>query len=289
MQIINQMLSKYELDSLEDRKNAIKEIIQEIVLSGLARTNFFSKAAFYGGTALRIFHGLDRFSEDLDFSLLVKDFDFNFEEYISILSNEAESLGLKLEIKEKIKSHNTNIKSVFVKAKTKEHLLIFYPNIDQDIAILHADEIIKVKFDIDINPPAYANTELKYRLLPSPYQVRVYDLPSLFAGKIDAILCRTWKNRVKGRDYYDYIFFLALEVPVNLKHLKARLVQSNYIEKDFILNRISLIELLNKKFKNVDFNETKKDVIPFVNDIRKLDLWSDDFFINITKQLRVDE
>jgi len=279
------MLEKYNPKTSEDRKNAIKEVIQEIVLSGLARTGFFAKAAFYGGTALRIFYNLERFSEDLDFSLLIPDPDFRFESLIPILRNEVESLGLKVDIEEKVKTKESNIKSVFVKGNTREHCLLFYPNRDQDIVILHSDEIIKVKFEIDIDPPLYANTEMKYRLLPSPYQVRVFDLPSLFAGKIDAVLRRNWRTRVKGRDFYDYLYFLSLNVPVNLRHLKARLVQSDFIEVSFILNRSSLIELLVTRFETIDFAEAKRDVLPFVKDIHKLDMWSSDFFMNITKDL----
>lgn len=287
MKIIEQMLQKYQFKTIEERKNAIKEIIQEIVLSGLGRTNFFTKAAFYGGTALRIFYGLNRFSEDLDFTLLVSDFSFKFDDYISVLNDEVESLGLKLDIKEKIKQEETNIKSVFLKGNTKEHFLVFYPNINDEASILHADEKIKVKFEIDINPPKYATTEIKNRLLPSPYQVRVYDLPSLFAGKIDALLSRSWKNRVKGRDFYDYVFFLAMDVPVNIKHLKDRLVQSKYIDYSFDLNQLSLIKLLNNKFKMVDYNEAKRDVIPFIKNIKEIELWSSEFFIDITRDIKI--
>jgi len=289
MQIIDQMLKKYNISTLEDKKHAIKEIIQEIVLAGLSRANFFSKAAFYGGTALRIFYNLDRFSEDLDFSLLVSDPNFTFDTFIPVLRDEVESLGLKLEIEEKIKTQESSIKSVFLRGNTKEHFLLFYPNMGQDLSLLHSDEKIKVKFEIDINPPSYATTEMKYRLLPSPYQVRLYDLPSLFAGKIDAVLRRNWKTRVKGRDFYDYIYFLAMDVPVNIKHLKARLLQSEFIDSDFILERESLIELLKNRFNNVDFEEAKKDVLPFVKDIKKLDIWSADFFIDITEKISVVE
>jgi predicted nucleotidyltransferase component of viral defense system len=289
MQIIDQMLKKYNISTLEDKKHAIKEIIQEIVLAGLSRANFFSKAAFYGGTALRIFYNLDRFSEDLDFSLLVSDPNFTFDTFIPVLRDEVESLGLKLEIEEKIKTQESSIKSVFLRGNTKEHFLLFYPNMGQDLSLLHSDEKIKVKFEIDINPPSYATTEMKYRLLPSPYQVRLYDLPSLFAGKIDAVLRRNLKTRVKGRDFYDYIYFLAMDVPVNIKHLKARLLQSEFIDSDFILERESLIELLKNRFNNVDFEEAKKDVLPFVKDIKKLDIWSADFFIDITEKISVVE
>lgn len=287
MQVLDQMLKKYDINTVEQKKHAIKEIIQEIVLSGLSRSNFFKDAAFYGGTALRIFYGLDRFSEDLDFTLLVNNQDFDFDYYISFVRNEVESLGLKFEVEEKSKTKETNIKTAFLKGNTKEQFLIFYPNSNQDTAILHADEKIKVKFDIDTNPPKYANTEIKYRLLPYPYQVRVYDLPSLFAGKIDAVLSRNWKSRVKGRDFYDYIYFLSMDVIVNIKHLKERLIQSKYIESTFELNKESLITLLNKRFDEIDFDIVKKDVEPFIKDISILELWSKDFFKEITKKIAV--
>jgi predicted nucleotidyltransferase component of viral defense system len=287
MQVLDQMLKKYDIYTVEQKKHAIKEIVQEIVLSGLSRSNFFKDAAFYGGTALRIFYGLDRFSEDLDFTLLVNNQDFDFDYYISFVRNEVESLGLKFEVEEKSKTKETNIKTAFLKGNTKEQFLIFYPNSNQDTAILHADEKIKVKFDIDTNPPKYANTEIKYRLLPYPYQVRVYDLPSLFAGKIDAVLSRNWKSRVKGRDFYDYIYFLSMDVIVNIKHLKERLIQSKYIESTFELNKESLITLLNKRFDEIDFDIVKKDVEPFIKDISVLELWSKDFFKEITKKIAV--
>lgn len=289
MQVLEQMLKKYDVKTLEDKKNAIKEIIQEIVLSGLARFDFFKDAAFYGGTALRIFYGLDRFSEDLDFTLLVSDPNYNFNQYISIVKDEVESLGLKFEIVEKEKSKNTDIKSAFLKGNTKEQFLVFYPKENLDVSILHADEKIKVKFDIDTNPPKFATTELKFRLLPYPYQVRVYDLSSLFAGKIDAVLSRGWKNRVKGRDYYDYVFFLSMDVAVNIKHLKARLVQSKYINDDFKLNKESLIVLLENRFSEIDFEAAKQDVAPFISDISKLDLWTKNFFKEITKSIKVNQ
>lgn len=287
MQILKQMLTKYNIKTVEDKKHAIKEIIQEVVLSGLSRSGFFKEAAFYGGTALRIFYNLDRFSEDLDFTLLVSDQDFDFNAYISFVKNEVESLGLKFEVEEKIKSKESNIKSAFLKGNTKEQFLVFYPQDKNDLAILHADEKIKVKFDIDVNPPKFATTEIKYRLLPYPYQVRVYDLPSLFAGKIDAVLSRNWKSRVKGRDFYDYVYFLSIGVTVNVKHLEERLIQSKYIDPTFELNKASLIQLLNQRFDEVDFKEVKKDVEPFIKDISKLDLWSKDFFKEITKGILI--
>ena len=284
-QVLAQMLSKYQIRDIGDKKNAIKEIVQEVVLCGLSRGGFFKDAAFYGGTALRIFYGLDRFSEDLDFSLVSQNPDFDLTKYFSYIENETKSLGLNFSVSEKAKSFDSNVKSAFLKGNTKEHILTFYEE-SNDTNIINKDELISIKFEVDINPPMGATFETKFGLLPSPYQVRLYDMPSLFAGKIHACSCRNWKERVKGRDFYDYVFFLAMGAKVNLVNLKAKLVQSNYIAEDYDLTIENLKQLLSERFSNMDFAQAKEDVLPFVKDKSKLDLWSKEFFIEITKQLQ---
>lgn len=284
-QVLAQMLSKYHIRDIDDKKNAIKEIVQEVVLCGLSRGGFFRDAAFYGGTALRIFYGLDRFSEDLDFSLVSQNLDFDLTKYFSYIENETKSLGLNFSVSEKEKSIDSNVKSAFLKGNTKEHILTFYEE-SNDTNIINKDETIKIKFEVDVNPPMGATFETKFGLLPSPYQVRLYDMPSLFAGKIHACLCRNWKSRVKGRDFYDYVFFLAMGAKVNLVNLKAKLVQSKYIAEEYDLNIENLKALLNERFSNMDFAQAKEDVLPFVKDKSKLDLWSKEFFIEITKTLQ---
>ena len=284
-QVLAQMLSKYQIRDIDDKKNAIKEIVQEVVLCGLSRGGFFKDAAFYGGTALRIFYGLDRFSEDLDFSLVSQNPEFDLTKYFSYIENETKSLGLNFIVKEKPKAFDSNVKSAFLKGNTKEHILTFYEE-SNDTNIINKDELISIKFEVDINPPMGATFETKFSLLPSPYQVRLYDMPSLFAGKIHACLCRNWKSRVKGRDFYDYVFFLAMGAKVNLVNLKAKLVQSKFIAEDYDLTIENLKTLLNERFSNMDFAQAKEDVLPFVKDKSKLDLWSKEFFIEITKQLQ---
>ena len=138
---------------------------------------------------------------------------------------------------------------------------------------------------MDTDPPAHATFETKYRLLPSPYEVRLYDLPSLFAGKIHAVLCRAWKNRVKGRDLYDFVFYLSKGAAVNLAHLKVRLVDSGFIGEDFQFDQDSLIGLLSERFASIDYEQAKQDVLPFIKDKSKLNLWSAEFFTDITKAL----
>lgn len=285
MTVIEQMLEKYTINSIDDEKNAIKEIVQEVTLAGLARTDFFKYAAFYGGTALRIFYGLNRFSEDLDFTLLSPSKDFDFKKYIPAVNEAVESLGLVFEVKEKQKGPNATVKSAFIKGNTKEQLLIFYPSSNFKNQI-NNNEKIKVKFEIDVNPPLYATTEYRYRLLPNNYKIQLYDKSSLFAGKLHAVIARKWKSRIKGRDFYDYVFYLANNIPVNLKHLESRLKQTNMIDDDFILTLDSLKRLLFERFDEIDFEAAKEDVIPFIKDYNELELWSVDFFKSITDNLK---
>ncbi len=284
--VLEQMLGNYKTNTTEEKKNALKEVVQEIALCGLSRAGFFRHAAFYGGTALRIFYGLDRFSEDLDFSLVAPNADFQLNRYFSGLESEMASLGLRFSIEEKQKTADTAIKSAFLKGNTKEHILSIY---DVNNVGINPDEVIKIKFEVDTNPPAFAQFENKYRLLPTPYQVKLYDMPSLFAGKLHAVICRAWKSRVKGRDLYDYVFYLAKQAKVNLPHLRARLEDSGALSKDEPFSRETLLEMLNQRFDTIDFEQAKQDVLPFITDPSKLDLWSKDFFIDITKNMQADE
>jgi len=172
--IIEQMLRQYSTRTLYDKKNSLKEVVQEIVLSGLSRAGFFKIAAFYGGTALRIFYGLDRFSEDLDFSLKMPDPSFDFTDYLPILEKEVRSYGLNFSIETKDKAVDSSIKSAFLKGNTKEHILMFFAD-EQLARSVGSGELIKVKFEVDTNPPDYAAFETKYRLLPIPYEITLYD------------------------------------------------------------------------------------------------------------------
>jgi len=277
---IGMLLAKYDIKTNEDKKNAMKEIIQEIVLAGLSCAGFFDKAAFYGGTALRIFYGLDRFSEDLDFSLMEPDIDFDLKSYFPVLEKELSSYGLKLDISEKEKTKESGIRSAFLKGNTREHILMFY---SEDAAnSITKNETMKIKFEVDVNPPHGATFESKYQLLPSPYEVRLYDLPSLFAGKLHAVICRSWQDRVKGRDLYDYLFYLSKGASINMEHLKARLVESNVLKEDANFDKEILLNLLENRFDAINFESAKEDVERFIKDKRSLDLWSKEFFKQVT-------
>ena len=282
--IIEQMLRQHETETLTDKKNGIKEVVQEIVLCGLSRAGFFKEAAFYGGTALRIFHGLDRFSEDLDFSLMAPNPGFDLPRYLPALERELAAYGFNFKVEDRAKAIDSDIRSAFLKGNTREHMLVFYA--DERLArSFSGNDTIKIKFEVDTTPPAFATFERKYRLLPIPYEVNLYDMPSLFAGKLHAVICRAWKSRVKGRDLYDYVFYLSQGTPVNLRHLNARLVDSGFdgAREDMTLGEIK--DILHRRFESIDYDQARQDVLPFIKNPSAVEVWSKDFFIAITDGL----
>ena len=278
------MLLQHNTETLDDKKNSIKEVVQEIILCGLSRAGFFQKAAFYGGTALRIFHGLDRFSEDLDFSLVTPDSNFHLDQYLPALEKELGAYGFHFKAETKVKANDSAVQSAFLEGNTREHILLCYA--DENLArSIVGFELIKVKFEVDTTPPPYAGFDRQFRLLPIPYEINLYDMPSLFAGKLHAVICRAWKSRIKGRDLYDYVFFLSRATPVNLKHLNARLVDSGFEAARQDMNLEEIKQILYRRFEQIDYAQAKGDVLPFIRNPASLDMWSMEFFQAITNNL----
>lgn len=263
------------------KKEKLREHIQKYMLLGLSRQNFFKHAAFYGGTALRILYGLDRFSEDLDFSLLQPNLEFDFSIFLEGLHEEMTSLGFEVDVT--IKKNSGVIHSAFLKRNTLKMLLAVGKSNNKG---LHRDEKIKIKLEVDINPPMGFGTKIHPMLSPAPFYVTVYQLSDLFAGKLHAILCRAWKNRVKGRDWYDLIWFVKRDIPVNLSHLSSRLKQSANWPAKKVLTHDTLIALLQKKIATINWEYAKEDICRFINDTRTVDLWSASFFIDVTKFIK---
>ncbi|MCC8017632.1 MAG: nucleotidyl transferase AbiEii/AbiGii toxin family protein, partial [Lachnospiraceae bacterium] len=184
------------------------------------------------------------------------------------------------------KTTASTIPAAFRTGNTKEHLLLFYPN-EQVAGGITNNEVVKIKFEVDVNPPKYAAFEHKYRLLPAPYEVNLYDMPSLFAGKVHAVLCRSWQSRIKGRDLYDYVFYLTRGTSVNQKHLRERLLQSGFITQESAYSLEEIKTMLSKRFDSIDYAQAKLDVEPFIRDTSALDVWCADFFKQITEELTV--
>lgn len=281
------MLDRYNLKSADDYENALKEIIQEIALLGLWRAKFFEKAAFYGGTALRLLYGLDRFSEDIDFSLLKSDQNFRIDDYAVTLRDELSSFGFSVIVERKDKSFESNIESAFIKAGTlKNFITIEAPS--QLLKKLSNTKTLKVKIEVDIEPPSGFETEAKYLLNPIPFSVNTYKIPYLFAGKMHAILCREWKTRVKGRDWHDFVWLVGKNARLNLKHLENRMRQTGHLLQNDILSKKKFLELLDQRIENVDFEKAKNDVAPFLKDQGAVLVWSKSFFREVAKRVEFD-
>jgi predicted nucleotidyltransferase component of viral defense system len=282
---VKRMLARYDCQSTVDYTNALQEILQEIVLLGLWRSKFFEHGAFYGGTALRILYGLDRFSEDLDFSLLRFDKKFQLSKYLVALEKELAAFGFQVTVEQKNKSLSSAEQSAFLKTETVGALLA----ITSDEAIAHgipAGKLLKIKIEIDTEPPPGFNTETKYLLRPISFGVRTYTLPDLFAGKLHAILCRQWKSRVKGRDWYDLVWYVANYPQVHLIHLEERMRQSGHWQQEGMLGKDELTNLLSDAVGTLDIEQAKKDVIPFIKNTDTLDVWSRDFFQDVCSRIK---
>jgi len=277
---IQQMLDRYSCQTEDEYVSALQEILQQIALLGLWRSKFFEHAAFYGGTALRVLYGLDRYSEDLDFSLLKPSETFSLKAYGDSLLRELSSFGFSVSFETRQKSSRSAIESAFLKSNTLEHLISIEVEPSQ-ISRIHANQLLKIKLEVDTDPPGGFETESKVVLLPVPFAVRVYSLPDLFAGKMHALLCRKWKSRVKGRDWYDLVWYLGRYPHLHLSHLEARMRSSGDWDENVPLDRDPLMKLLRSAVHELDVDKAREEVDRFVRDKASLELWSRDFFLDI--------
>ena len=281
--MIKEWLQEYNPKNKQDVYDALREIMQEIALAGLQRAGFFEKAAFYGGTALRIFYDLDRFSEDLDFSLLEPDEKFSLEPYFEAVVKEFEALGISVSIQEKKKSTASNVESAFLKSGTVWKELVLEDVVPQmGVGVLPN---VKIKIEVDRKPPLGFETEEKLLLRPFSFYVKCFKMPSLFAGKMHALLFRKWIKRVKGRDWYDLEWYIKKGTPLDLDHFLLRAQDSGDWQGETI-TEAQVIQLLEEKIKLVNFASVKEDVIRFIPDSSVLDLWGKQYFLDLIKKLK---
>jgi predicted nucleotidyltransferase component of viral defense system len=285
-QAIHEMLAKYQIRNPMDAENALKEIIQEIALLGLHRADFFEKAAFYGGTALRILYSLPRFSEDLDFTLFEPDPHFTLTPYFAAIQKELEAYGFHAEVERMEKKIKSDVESAFVKANTKIHLLKI-ESLRHFSSKTTSNSKLQIKFEIDTDPVTHFQYETRYLLAPTSFPIISLKKPDLFAGKLHALLFRKWKNRIKGRDFYDYVWYLKNKVPARLEYLREKAMQSGHCDPNDLQNLEQIKNHLHKRFQTVDFTNAKEDVLPFIKDPQELSLWSTEFFTQITEQLEI--
>ena len=271
-EIYDNMLSAYDMATEQQKRNAIFEVNQQVILAGLYNGGFFDVAAFYGGTCLRIFHGLQRFSEDMDFSLLAPDDKFDFTKYFQPIIDEFAIVGREVEIKKKDKKGFGKVESAFLKDNTDVYDVSF-----------QTDKSIKIKIEVDIQPPLNFKTEQKLLLQPHSFMTRCFSLPDLFAGKMHALVYRGWKNRVKGRDWYDFEWYVRHNVSLDFAHLAERVRQFNNEE----IGQAEFMTQLKDRLASANINQVKSDVLPFVRNPKELDIWSNDYFVQLAEMMRI--
>ena len=272
-EIFDNMLSRYELATEQQKRNAIFEVNQQIILAGLYAGGFFESAAFYGGTCLRIFHGLQRFSEDMDFSLLASDENIDFSKYFQPIVDAFALVGREVEITKKDKKSFGKVESAFLKDNTDVYDVTF-----------QTEKSIKIKIEVDTNPPLNFTTEQKLLLQPHSFMTRCFTLPDLFAGKMHALVYRAWKNRVKGRDWYDFEWYVRNGVALDFAHLAERCKQFNGED----ITPESFKEKLIERLSTADIKQVKEDVLPFVRDPKELDIWSNDYFVQLAEMVKME-
>jgi len=284
--MIPEWVQVYNPRNMEELKHALREIVQETALAGLYRGGFFEKAAFYGGTALRIFHGLPRYSEDLDFSLLQPNQDFELSGYLDSIVTECESIGLQVTVQKKTKSFETAIDSAFLKAETNWSQLVVNVPAMTSMPPMEAPINLKIKIEVDMLPPMGFDTEEKLMLKPYSCYVKCYKLPDLFAGKMHALLFRKWKNRVKGRDWFDLEWYIKHNIHLNLDHFQQRAIQSGDLTGKVDL--LQLKSLLIDKIEHVSIERVKEDVLPFVSNQSSRSIWTPQYFKDLIEHIVVD-
>ena len=272
-EIYNSMLQGYPMNTEQQKSNAIFEVNQQVILAGLYNGGFFDEAAFYGGTCLRIFHGLQRFSEDMDFSLLAPSDNFDFTKYFQPIKDMFKIVGRDVEIKKKDKQNFGKVESAFLKDNTDVYDISF-----------QTEKSIRIKIEVDTNPPLKFNTEQKLLLLPKSFMTKCFTLPDLFAGKMYALVFRAWKNRVKGRDWYDFEWYVRHRIPLDFNHLAERILQFN----GKLVTKDEFMDLLRQRLTSTNINMVKADVLPFVRQPEELDIWSNEYFLQLANMINFD-
>lgn len=279
-QALKVMLERYSSHSLQEHEQALREILQEIALVGLWRGKFFEHAAFYGGTALRIFYQLDRFSEDLDFTLLSPNKDWSWEPYGEVIRNELTSYGFDVTFVEKEKKIQSPNNSAFLKTPTVQELLKIGVH-SSTLKNVHRETMIRIKIEVDTDPSVQYEYEQKFLEQPISVSIRCVNEEHLFAGKMHAALFRAWKGRVKGRDWFDVVWFIRKKIPLNLY------LFSQFREDGKVLTPAQFLQMAQLRIESLDVESAIKDCVNFIRDQESIrSTWSKDFFTYWIKQLQ---
>ena len=279
IELIQRRLDSYKATGPVEDEQATREILQEVALYALWRAGFFEVAAFQGGTSLRILHGLPRFSEALDFILKEPDPDFDWNTYLEKMSGGLQEFGLQSEALDKSRMDQRVKKALLKDNSVSNQLdLAFYRG--------HKDKKLTIKLEIDVTPPEGSGYDYSYLDFPLDFEVCHQDLSSNLSLKIHALLCRPW---LKGRDWYDFNWYVKQGVQPNFTHLQGALYQYGPWEgQTLTIDKDWLISTLLEKVATVNWAEAAEDVARFLNaaEQQSLRLWSERFFNKKVEDLR---
>ena len=202
----------------------------------------------------------------MDFSLIKKDDTIHIENFFQPIVDEFKAIGMPVEIVKKDKKTFGRVESAFLKENTETYDITFQTR-----------KTLKVKIELDTNPPLHFSTEQKLLFEPYSFSVNCFVLPDLFAGKMHALVYRAWRRRIKGRDWYDFEWYVRHRVPLDFRHLRERIQEFNGCD----ISKEMFLRQLREKLGNTDINLVKQDVLPYVDDAHELDIWSNDYFLHI--------
>lgn len=276
--LIKKKLDAYKVTNPLEEENVLKEIVQEIMLFALWKADFFEVAAFQGGTSLRVLHGLNRFSEDIDFILLEPDSKFSWQPYLEQLTETCKEFGIEPEALDK-NQMDRNVRAALIKDNSiANQLNLSFMN-------THPEKKLTIKLEIDSNPPEGSSFERSYLDFPVDFEVCHQDVSSNFSLKTHALLCRPY---LKGRDWYDFNWYVAQGVTPNLVLLKNALEQYGPWQGEFLnIDRDWLVNALSEKISSINWKDAADDVERFLNPIEQktLSLWSEKFYMNKLNKL----
>ena len=271
--VIQTMLNEYKIKDFADGVNAVREIIQKIILAGLSRCGFFDVAILCGETASRIYYKLDRFSRDLNFILMAPNEYFMANKYLDFMARELNAYGLDVEF--------------ITKDDNQRYVLKFNPKPYLGINLDIFNEI-RLKFEIDTESQNFGVYEFKFKELTSPHKIRLFDQESLFNDVICDILNQKSNYKVSGRILYDFAYYVGKKKKINLFLINEKLIEMEVISEDESLNLEGLKDMLIKKFERINYINAKKDVSSLVEDESELDVWDENYFVELTEKIKED-
>jgi hypothetical protein len=284
--VVEEMLTRYDISAPESALKALREVLQEIILFGLHEGGFFESVAFYGGTALRVLHGLNRFSEDLDFSLRPSVESIELDAFGDAVENCLRRFEVEATFRRSSTQSPGGIAAAQIRTEPLRGILSLSPQSGlEDLAKgFPQNQTLRIKLEVDTGGARNFHEEIAYPLFPIPFPLRTMTLPCLFAGKMHALLCRQWGKRIKGRDWYDCLWFLRKKIAVNLSYLEAKLRQSGHWTSSHALQEDDVLRLYRERVSRLDVESAKKDLYPFLLDSSDLDHWDRALFESLEKR-----